>query len=138
MAVGAGDFVDRGSFSVEVILSLMAFKVLYPQHMHLARGNHESQGMNKLYGFEGEVGPFAHFAKAGSSAVPRSPPEAMFICDKTLREAKGSVWIQLVQPFADEQDEAGCPHRSDGCEQLHRFSYLCKWRMALDCPSSLC
>ncbi|KAK9907522.1 hypothetical protein WJX75_005274 [Coccomyxa subellipsoidea] len=50
-----GDFVDRGSFSVEVILSLMAFKVLYPQHMHLARGNHESQGMNKLYGFEGEV-----------------------------------------------------------------------------------
>ncbi len=51
----AGDFVDRGSFSVEVILSLMAFKVLYPQHMHLARGNHESQGMNKLYGFEGEV-----------------------------------------------------------------------------------
>ena len=47
--------MDRGSFSVEVILALMAFKVLYPQHMHLARGNHESQGMNKLYGFEGEV-----------------------------------------------------------------------------------
>jgi hypothetical protein len=40
---------------VEVILALMAFKVLYPQHMHLARGNHESQGMNKLYGFDGEV-----------------------------------------------------------------------------------
>ena len=33
----------------------MAFKVLYPQHMHLARGNHESQSMNKIYGFEGEV-----------------------------------------------------------------------------------
>lgn len=49
--------MDRGSFSVEVILALMAFKVLYPQHMHLARGNHESQGMNKLYGFEGEVCP---------------------------------------------------------------------------------
>ena len=47
--------MDRGPFSVEVILTLMAFKVLYPQHMHLARGNHESQGMNKLYGFDGEV-----------------------------------------------------------------------------------
>ena len=51
----AGDFVDRGSFSVEVILALLAFKCLYPKHMHLARGNHESQGMNKIYGFEGEV-----------------------------------------------------------------------------------
>ncbi|KAK9806971.1 hypothetical protein WJX72_009035 [[Myrmecia] bisecta] len=50
-----GDFVDRGSFSLEVILTLLAFKVLYPQHMHLARGNHESKGMNKIYGFEGEV-----------------------------------------------------------------------------------
>jgi len=50
-----GDFVDRGSFSVEVILLLLLFKVLYPQHMHLTRGNHETVNMNKVYGFEGEV-----------------------------------------------------------------------------------
>lgn len=47
--------MDRGSFSLEVILTLMALKVLYPKHMHLARGNHESQSMNKIYGFEGEA-----------------------------------------------------------------------------------
>uniref|UniRef100_A0A1D1XD21 Serine/threonine-protein phosphatase 5 n=1 Tax=Anthurium amnicola TaxID=1678845 RepID=A0A1D1XD21_9ARAE len=50
-----GDFVDRGSFSLEVILTLFAFKCMSPQAMYLARGNHESKSMNKIYGFEGEV-----------------------------------------------------------------------------------
>ncbi|CAI0449206.1 unnamed protein product [Linum tenue] len=50
-----GDFVDRGSFSVEVILTLFAFKCMCPSAMYLARGNHESKSMNKIYGFEGEV-----------------------------------------------------------------------------------
>ncbi|XP_071905051.1 serine/threonine-protein phosphatase 5-like isoform X4 [Coffea arabica] len=50
-----GDFVDRGSFSVEVILTLFAFKCMCPTAMYLARGNHESKSMNKIYGFEGEV-----------------------------------------------------------------------------------
>ncbi|KRX08988.1 hypothetical protein PPERSA_08191 [Pseudocohnilembus persalinus] len=50
-----GDFVDRGSFSVEVMLCLLAWKVSNPNAMHLTRGNHETRNMNKLYGFEGEV-----------------------------------------------------------------------------------
>jgi serine/threonine-protein phosphatase 5 len=50
-----GDFVDRGSFSVECILVLFGFKVLYPNHFFMARGNHESMTMNQMYGFEGEV-----------------------------------------------------------------------------------
>jgi len=49
-----GDFVDRGSFSVECILTLLAWKVLYPNSMYLSRGNHETNDMNKVYGFEGE------------------------------------------------------------------------------------
>jgi serine/threonine-protein phosphatase 5 len=50
-----GDFIDRGSFSVEVIMTLLAWKVCYPQHFFMSRGNHESKNLSKLYGFEGEV-----------------------------------------------------------------------------------
>nr|AZT88974.1 serine/threonine-protein phosphatase 5 [Periplaneta americana] len=50
-----GDFVDRGSFSVECIFTLFGFKLLYPEHFFMSRGNHESQTMNQMYGFEGEV-----------------------------------------------------------------------------------
>ncbi|XP_076463656.1 serine/threonine-protein phosphatase 5-like [Babylonia areolata] len=50
-----GDFVDRGSFSVECIFVLFSLKLLYPNHFFMARGNHESENMNQMYGFEGEV-----------------------------------------------------------------------------------
>jgi len=50
-----GDFVDRGSFSVEVILTFIGYRLLYPNHFFMTRGNHESVLMNLHYGFAGEV-----------------------------------------------------------------------------------
>lgn len=50
-----GDFVDRGSFSFEIIVLFIALKLLYPNHFHMTRGNHESKTMNNIYGFKGEV-----------------------------------------------------------------------------------
>lgn len=50
-----GDFVDRGSFSLEVVMTLFLWKLVYPHGVHLNRGNHETKNMTKIYGFEGEV-----------------------------------------------------------------------------------
>ncbi|KAH9931063.1 phosphoprotein phosphatase [Epithele typhae] len=50
-----GDLVDRGSWSVEIILIALAFKWLYPKTMYINRGNHEAKEMNRTYGFEGEA-----------------------------------------------------------------------------------
>lgn len=49
-----GDFVDRGSWSCEIALLLYAYKWLRPKSFFLNRGNHETDDMNKVYGFEGE------------------------------------------------------------------------------------
>lgn len=66
-----GDLVDRGSWSMEVILVAFAYKCalclsissvfvdiklgLYPKYMFINRGNHEAKDMNRTYGFEGEA-----------------------------------------------------------------------------------
>ncbi|RJE22608.1 serine threonine-protein phosphatase [Aspergillus sclerotialis] len=49
-----GDFVDRGSWSTEIALLLYAYKWLRPNRFFINRGNHETDDMNKVYGFEGE------------------------------------------------------------------------------------
>ena len=50
-----GDFVDRGSFSFETVMTLLIFKLACPTALYMTRGNHETKNMNKIYGFEGEV-----------------------------------------------------------------------------------
>lgn len=50
-----GDFVDRGSFSLECIITLLAWKCANNDFLHLTRGNHEARTVNMIYGFKGEV-----------------------------------------------------------------------------------
>ncbi|KAG2794668.1 hypothetical protein PC110_g20977 [Phytophthora cactorum] len=50
-----GDFVDRGAHGVEIMLLLLAFKLLYPNFVFLNRGNHEERMINEVFGFQAEI-----------------------------------------------------------------------------------
>ncbi|KAH0791439.1 Ser/Thr protein phosphatase [Histomonas meleagridis] len=50
-----GDYVDRGTKSIEIMILLCIFKIKYPNKFFMIRGNHESMNISQVYGFYQEV-----------------------------------------------------------------------------------
>ena len=50
-----GDYVDRGIYSLECIILLLAMKIQHPTRIHMLRGNHETRTMTEYFTFREEV-----------------------------------------------------------------------------------
>ena len=50
-----GDYVDRGNYSIEVLIFLLSLKLCYPANVIMLRGNHESRAMTEHFTFREEV-----------------------------------------------------------------------------------
>ena len=77
--------MDRGAWGLELLMLLLALKLLNPWQVFLLRGNHESSTCTRFYGFKGEVD-----AKYSPSA-----PEAPGLSVPTEGDRSGSEGLTV-------------------------------------------
>ncbi|CAI2375300.1 unnamed protein product [Moneuplotes crassus] len=116
-----GDFVDRGFYSVETFLLLLALKVRYPDRIVLIRGNHESRQITQVYGFYDEC-----MRKYGSASVWRYCTEifdylslAALVDEKVFCVHGGlSPDIHLMDEIKSIDRKQEVPHEGGMCDLM--------------------
>jgi protein phosphatase len=92
-----GDFVDRGSFSFEVVTFVFLVKILFPENVAVIRGNHEFEAVCETGGFGQEL--FSLFRNSlllqyFLAAFSSMPLAAVF--DRTLLAVHGGIGPSLA------------------------------------------
>ena len=87
-----GDLVDRGPQSLEIVLTLLAYKLLDNNSVFILRGNHETTPINTRYGFKREViEMFGHDVYDDIASVFNQLPYAAVLHGETLVVHGGPV-----------------------------------------------
>jgi len=81
-----GDYVDRGSYSVEVVVAMYALKIKYPTNVRMLRGNHECRQMTSFFNFREEceykydIGVYNAFMDSFDTLPLAATINGKFIC----------------------------------------------------------
>ncbi|KAL6057444.1 Serine/threonine-protein phosphatase [Balamuthia mandrillaris] len=146
-----GDYVDRGYFSVEVLLYLYTLKICYPTTFHMLRGNHECRHLTAYFTFKEEckhkygLDVYEKCTESFDTLPLAAIMNGQFLCVHgglspdihTLEDIKAIdrfmeppqsgplcdlLWSDPVEPFNSEDDIHFEYNETRGCSYSYGFS----------------